>query len=213
MKRLRLTPNGLRYTAVDDGRKVLTLDHQSLYLLFIMHGLRTFFRMTTWWGFCRSYMKFASKSYGRHGGWANLERQAAGFGYGRRPSYAFTGRVLRFMELSRSGNVASFQGGVEAMGSNNPSRPEPISAPVSTLPTPARQGEVFRVRESSEPISPRVSTLVSAPKLESLKSRIIKARNPRIESPYTVYRSPCLPAAVAVHGGLRGGAAGKWHRR
>lgn len=167
-----------------------------------MRGLRTFFRMTTWWGFCRSYMKFASKSYGRHGGWANLERQAAGFGYGRRPSYAFTGRVLRFMELSRSGNVVGGTTGSSDVG----------CFPIA-VPEVARQGEALGVRESPEPISSCASAQVSAPKVESLKSRALKARNPRIESPYTVYRSPRLPAAVAVHGGLRGGAAGRWHRR
>lgn len=167
-----------------------------------MRGLRTFFRMTTWWGFCRSYMKFASKSYGRHGGWANLDRQAAGFGCGRRPSYAFTGRVLRFMELSRSGNVAAFQGGGVGVQRANE----------TFFPKLARQGEALGVRESPEPIPSCASAQVSAPKPESLKSRALKARNPRIECPYTVYRSPRLPAAVAVHGGLRGGAAGRWHR-
>ena len=160
-----------------------------------MRGIRTFFGMTSWWGFCRSYIKFAGKSYGRHGGWqADLEGQALGFGDGKGPSYAFTARVLNFMETSRSGNVVGLQ-------------PNPV---------PVRQEErreETMVGSHQTPVSFSVPIRTSHYKPESLKSRTLKARNPRVESPYTIYRPTSLPAAVATHGGLRGGAAGKWHRR
>lgn len=152
-----------------------------------MRGLRTFFNLTSWWGFTRAYARFASRSYGRHGGWAMLEDRPPVI------SRAFLARVAAGMEASRSGSAST--GVVPPFVARREYRPlEAVS--VGGAPSGgALVGETLK----------ELPTRVKTPSVSFSRSN-------NSQSQSWTHRG-LRPAAVSSHGGLRGGAAGKWSRR